>query len=137
VSQPRWRAGAKLGRTLYRNDRCVGMVDSPELAAEIVAALNGVAPNDRQGICDALAREANRVFNRQEKDYPSNVLDAIAWNLKMGEDEFLSERKHPGGKGIELPGVEVHPAYEPPKVELVGNMNDLLQHVCPPKEEEP
>ena len=34
-----WRVGTKLGRTLYRDDRCVGMVDTPELAAEIVSAL--------------------------------------------------------------------------------------------------
>lgn len=24
--------------------------------------------------------------------------------------------------------------YEPPKVIVIGNMNDLLQHVCVPKE---
>ena len=34
-----WRVGTKLGRTLYRDDRCVGMVDTPALAAEIVSAL--------------------------------------------------------------------------------------------------
>ena len=35
-----WRVGRKLGRTLYRDEVCVGMVDTPELAAEIVAAMN-------------------------------------------------------------------------------------------------
>lgn len=40
----RWRVGRKLGRTLYRDEHCVGMVDTPELAAEIVSALNGSAP---------------------------------------------------------------------------------------------
>lgn len=35
-----WRVGRKLGRTLYRDDICVGMVDNPELAAEIVEAMN-------------------------------------------------------------------------------------------------
>ena len=39
----RWRVGRKLGRTLYKDDRCVGMVDTPELAAEIVAAMNEAA----------------------------------------------------------------------------------------------
>ncbi len=34
-----WRVGTKLGRTLYKDDRCVGMVDTPELAAEIVSAM--------------------------------------------------------------------------------------------------
>lgn len=37
----RWRVGRKLKRTLYRDEECVGMVDSPEIAAEIVEALNG------------------------------------------------------------------------------------------------
>jgi len=37
---PVWRTGRKLGRTLYRDEVCVGMVDTPELAAEVVAALN-------------------------------------------------------------------------------------------------
>jgi hypothetical protein len=38
-----WRVGRKLGRTLYRDDVCIGMVDTPELAAEIVAAMNGAS----------------------------------------------------------------------------------------------
>jgi hypothetical protein len=37
---PRWRVGRKLGRTLYFDDVCVGMVDTPELAARIVARMN-------------------------------------------------------------------------------------------------
>jgi hypothetical protein len=36
----RWRVGRKLGRTLYRDDRIVGMVDTKEIAAEIVEAMN-------------------------------------------------------------------------------------------------
>lgn len=35
-----WRVGRKLGRTLYRNDVCVGMVDDPVLAQAVVAAMN-------------------------------------------------------------------------------------------------
>lgn len=35
-----WRVGRKLGRTLYREDLCVGMVDTPELAADIVKRMN-------------------------------------------------------------------------------------------------
>ncbi len=37
---PRWRAGSKLGRTLYLDDHCVGMVDTPELATLIVSTMN-------------------------------------------------------------------------------------------------
>jgi len=38
----RWRVGRKVGRTLYLDDVLVGMLDTPELAAKAVAALNGV-----------------------------------------------------------------------------------------------
>jgi hypothetical protein len=36
-----WRVGRKLGRTLYVDGVCVGMVDTPALALAIVAAMNG------------------------------------------------------------------------------------------------
>jgi len=32
--------------------------------------MNGVAPNDRYGICAALSREANRIFTPQAKVLP-------------------------------------------------------------------
>lgn len=38
-----WRAGRKTGRTLWRDEQLVGMVDSPEVALEIVAAMRVVA----------------------------------------------------------------------------------------------
>lgn len=31
-----WRVGRKVGRTLYRAEQLVGMMDTPELAAEAV-----------------------------------------------------------------------------------------------------
>jgi hypothetical protein len=36
----RWRVGRKLGRTLYRDEICIGMADTRELAAEIVSTMN-------------------------------------------------------------------------------------------------
>jgi hypothetical protein len=36
--------GTKVGRTLYRDEQLVGLVDTPELAAEIVDALNRQGP---------------------------------------------------------------------------------------------
>lgn len=39
-----WRVGTKLGRTLYENDRVVGMVDTPEIAARIVNTMNAATP---------------------------------------------------------------------------------------------
>ncbi len=35
-----WRVGRTLGRTLYVDDQCVGMVDTPQIAAAIVEAMN-------------------------------------------------------------------------------------------------
>lgn len=40
MSTPTWRIGRKVGRTLYRNDELVGVMDTPELAAQVVAALD-------------------------------------------------------------------------------------------------
>lgn len=37
-----WRVGGKLKRTLYRDEQLVGLVDTPELAAEIVETMNRV-----------------------------------------------------------------------------------------------
>ena len=39
--QERWRVGRKLGRTIYWDEQVVGMVDTPEIAGRIVAAMNG------------------------------------------------------------------------------------------------
>lgn len=44
---------------------------------------------ERNRIIDLLMREANRIFNKQEKNYPSNVLDVVAANLRMQIDENL------------------------------------------------
>ncbi len=38
----RWRVGGKLGRTLYRDGQLVGLVDTREIAAEIVETMNRV-----------------------------------------------------------------------------------------------
>jgi hypothetical protein len=42
VKGPIWRVGNNpFGRTLFRGDVCVGMVDTEAIAEEIVAAMNG------------------------------------------------------------------------------------------------
>jgi len=58
MTKPRWRVGTEVARAIYRNERCIGIVDSPEFAAEIVAAMNDASPNDREGIAEALMQEA-------------------------------------------------------------------------------
>ena len=49
--------------------------------------------HERKIIREALSREANRIFGQQAKDYPSNVLDTVAWNLTFSTYETLTERK--------------------------------------------
>lgn len=44
-----WRVGRSQLRTLYRDDVLVGMVDTPEIAAEIVEALNRYDQTDGPG----------------------------------------------------------------------------------------
>lgn len=36
----RWRTGRKVGRTIYDDDKLVGIMDTPELAQAVVNALN-------------------------------------------------------------------------------------------------
>ncbi|MGA7949695.1 MAG: hypothetical protein WCA45_05990 [Thiobacillaceae bacterium] len=40
LPKPQWRVGRKVGRTIYYNDGLVGMMDTPKLAEQVVAALN-------------------------------------------------------------------------------------------------
>ena len=42
---------------------------------------------------DPLGAEANRIYNKQEPDYPSNTLDIVSLNLLAGETEELSRRR--------------------------------------------
>lgn len=70
-----WRVGRKLGRTLYKDDVVVGMVDTPELASEIVGVMNG--PDDeearkRWGLCWA---EVQR--ERQHRDRLQARIDQL------------------------------------------------------------
>jgi hypothetical protein len=52
VAQPtgHWRVGGTTGRTLYRENVFMGLIDTPELAASIVERMNGVAEawNEKQ-----------------------------------------------------------------------------------------
>lgn len=49
-----WRVGRKLGRTLYKDDVCVGIVDNAELATVIVRAVNGAPNADPKKVREAI-----------------------------------------------------------------------------------
>lgn len=57
-----WRVGTKLGRTLYRDEVLVGMVDTPELAAEIVARMNRTEAE--QAVLDAMGDVPEQALRR-------------------------------------------------------------------------
>ncbi len=40
MTTARYRTGMKVGRTLYRNGELIGLLDTPELAAECASMLN-------------------------------------------------------------------------------------------------
>lgn len=39
----RWRVGRTVGRTIYVGDRLIGLMDTPELAQQVVEAVNAAA----------------------------------------------------------------------------------------------
>lgn len=43
AAAPPWRTGRKVGRTIYQGDTLIGLMDTPELAARVVAAVNASA----------------------------------------------------------------------------------------------
>lgn len=80
MSEPRWRVGRKLGRTLYRDNVCVGMVDSPEVAGEIVAAMNAAAhPGHLQG-------EA-----RQRDEWHEDIGLTLWWKFPVREPPYSGD----------------------------------------------
>jgi hypothetical protein len=56
VNEPSWRVGREVGRTLYLNETLVGLMDTPDLAAAVVAVMNAQvadAPAAAQALRDA------------------------------------------------------------------------------------
>lgn len=80
----RWRVGRTLGRTLYRDERYVGTVDTRELAAELVNAANG-ADQQLQDIALAAERylEANR--NYDPDDTVDSTIDCMVRLRRLGQ----------------------------------------------------
>lgn len=94
---PPRRADDKFPRTTYHGP----MPPPPELICEICRTwerdhdpmfIAGRA-HERRELSMALGKEANRIFSKQERDYPSNTLDIVSLNLLSGETEELSRRR--------------------------------------------
>lgn len=86
-----WRVGRKLGRTLYRDGECIGMVDSPELAAEIVAAMNGRDAVIKQ-LAKSLRDEANRAERWAKEGTETNGNLYTRYGFRMAAD-FIGVRR--------------------------------------------
>ena len=54
-------------------------------AISLVSILAQIRGDERRKVAASLNQEANRIFNKQVQDYPSNVLDKVANHLRSGE----------------------------------------------------
>lgn len=89
MNNKRWAIGND-GHTLLRDGHIVGLVLDRDIAKELVDIGNELAVNDRETIVESLRREANRIFNYQSMDFPSNILDIVAANLAQGKVNDLT-----------------------------------------------
>ncbi len=63
VPATKWRVGRNLGRTVYQGDTLVGLMDTLDLAAAVVAAMNQEPPKCEPAVAKVDARElAERVL---------------------------------------------------------------------------
>lgn len=44
-----WRTGRKVGRTIYNGDTLIGIMDTPELAQQVVTAVNAIVAAVKAG----------------------------------------------------------------------------------------
>jgi hypothetical protein len=61
-----WRQGRKVGRTIYdANDELIGVMDTPELAAKVVKAINDV---EKESYVGERKADGLRVMAHLEED---------------------------------------------------------------------
>jgi hypothetical protein len=78
MAEGRWRVGTKLGRTLYFDDKCVGIVDNTYLACELVAAVNARAARTDYPTSDELLDALRRV-KKWADDYADHFPGDFEW----------------------------------------------------------
>ena len=83
----RWRVGRTIGRTLYIGDKCIGMVDTPELAAAIVEAMNAPSPAESEGKPDWADWMATNEYHQSLG--AKWMCEAIAREYAPDEREFV------------------------------------------------
>jgi hypothetical protein len=84
MSDPRWRVGHHLGRTVYLDDELVGLMDTPELGALVVGALNGPVI-DREALLSLLDDYAvGRHVPEDAAQHRAFIADAVLALLNGG-----------------------------------------------------
>lgn len=95
--------------------------------AEVAWVEDDALTHDREHIEDAWLRLFGERLVMVDAVRKVDHGDAVFYDFGNGRMACLS---YPGANEIRVK------KYEPPKVELVDNVNDLLHHVCPPKGDE-
>ena len=52
--------------------------------AALLTVIAGIREDERRRVGREIGKEANRIYNNQEKDYPSNTMDAVSLCLTSG-----------------------------------------------------
>ncbi len=101
-----WRRGTKTRRTLYRDERLVGQVDTPELADEIIHAMRAAHAIDK----------IQEVFNYTPPEGRIAKIAAIINDLpyppemELGGGEIHTSSTTPVGGGLAFDDPRSHPA---------------------------
>lgn len=78
-----WRVGRKVGRTVYDGDTLIGVMDTPELAARVVAAVN--APCDCEERSEAMWRLLVHVADGPTPQAQAQLAAALLEYHRMGQ----------------------------------------------------
>lgn len=74
----RWRTGRKVGRTIYRDDELVGVMDDAHDAARVVELLN--RDDDVTALADAVAGACGRGPCSGQSGHPGDCSTASGWS---------------------------------------------------------
>jgi hypothetical protein len=91
-----WRPGSKVHRTLYRGDELVGLVDSAELALEIVSAVNARGRSLVEVAADSIEAFARKyddaTATSDERHVAHGMRQAVTILRRVAERESGRER---------------------------------------------
>ncbi|HVL59807.1 MAG TPA: hypothetical protein VM430_00130 [Microbacterium sp.] len=97
-AQRRWRTGWSLGRTLYCDGICVGMVDRPDIAESIVIAMNASHATEASHtpLAGAFVLAKGRIVSREEGQVMVRFSHGYAW-VNEADLEYDAEHGYRAG----------------------------------------